>query len=136
MILDFIFGFFGKFKLYIIIGLLAAAIVGLLYWYYTDTQNTIKEQQELIGQYKVAFETQKATIEQMQKQLQKIKEQYKKLQETNAATEERLLETIKKLQDLDLDNISDKDSQLLKQQINQMINDLFEQIKIISKHGK
>ena len=55
----------GKLKLYLIMGLLLAGLVGVAYFYYTNTQNKLQEAAELNAAYLAKTASQEATIKQL-----------------------------------------------------------------------
>ena len=57
--------FLGKLKLYLIMGLLLAGLVGVAYFYYTDTQNKLREAAEENAAYQAKTASQEVTIKQL-----------------------------------------------------------------------
>jgi uncharacterized coiled-coil protein SlyX len=57
--------FFGKLQLYLIMGLLLAGLVGVAYFYYTDTQNKLRTAAEQNASYLAKTALQEVTIKQL-----------------------------------------------------------------------
>ena len=56
---------FGKLQLYLIMGLLLAGLVGVAYFYYTDTQNKLRSAAEQNAAYLAKTASQEVTIKQL-----------------------------------------------------------------------
>ena len=85
--------FFGRLKLYLILALLLAGIVGIAYWYYNDTQSRLQAAAEKNAILTIAKEQQEAAII-------KLNEDIKRSQEIVAALNEQFTDLRKDYDDL------------------------------------
>lgn len=122
-------GFFGKFKIYLII----ASIIGLMllgfYWYFNWSQNRIALLQANNAKLELAVEEQKKTIETMIAFQKKQNEDIKSLQNDLNSTLEYKNSLEEKLTKHDLEMLARKKPGLIEKRINDATKKVFDEIE-------
>lgn len=119
-----------KVRIIIILGILA--FLGLAYWYYTSSQNTIQELTERNAILKIAQQENVETIDRLVDEAKRIHLQLLELEQQRREAEEqrKKLEVI--LREHDLKSLSSKKPGLIERRVNNATRKLLEDIESIT----
>jgi hypothetical protein len=116
----------------LLILLLFGSIAGGGYFYYTDTQNTIRQLEANNAQLKIAVEDNQRTIDTMVQNAEKTAELQLKLEEDLAKSEESRNKLIEVFGNHDLTRLALKKPGLIESRVNNGTKKAFDGIEIIS----
>lgn len=85
-------GLVGKFKTYIILGLVATSAVGAAYWYYVSTQNAFKAYEDNANVMSQAITMQTQALAQLNQDFEQMKSVMSDLNKTFAESRKRVIE--------------------------------------------
>lgn len=120
-------------KIYIVFVVIISMLLAGFYWYYKDSQNTIKIQAENIAKQEIAIKEQSAVLNKLEEQTTLLIEETNNLQINlqNAEEDNRKLSSM--LRKHDLEELSRAKPKLIENRINKGTKSLFLELEEITK---